>query len=353
VPSKFDEANATLDEAVSSKVIQPVVLTKNRFMVNGKEVPNAPQGSVAIFLKNIEPPLTAAQISDRINGVKSSTPGSELLQQITVTSLENGNGPTHSAVVVVANKNFSYDKNPIEWRARIAGPAWKAINDGIGKEANLQKVSNFDPQVAGDTQQAALFATLGSIIAIMAWIWLRFGDHKYGTATVLAMVHDTIMVVGAIGVAHWLANTIVGHALLLEAFRVNMTLVAAILTVMGYSMVDTIVVFDRIRENRGKYGVISRQLINDSVNQTLSRTLLTAGTTMMTLFVMYVWGGPAIHGFTFVLLIGILIGTYSSIAVAAPILLIGVKPMTGQKPSGKDTGSGTISQTVPVERIGA
>jgi len=136
-----------------------------------------------------------------------------------------------------------------------------------------------------------------------------------------------------------------------DAFRVNMTLVAAILTVMGYSMVDTIVVFDRIREIRGKYGILSRQLINDAINQTLSRTLLTAGTTLMTLLVMYIWGGPAIHGFTFILLIGIIIGTYSSIAVAAPFLLVGVRqPVAGQKPPTKQTGAtGTASPSGAVK----
>jgi SecD/SecF fusion protein len=94
---------------------------------------------------------------------------------------------------------------------------------------------------------------------------------------------------------------------------------------MGYSMIDTIVVFDRIRENRGKYGHVSRQVINDAVNQTLSRTLLTAGTTTVTVAIMYFFGGEGIHGFTFVLLIGILVGTYSSVAIAAPILLLGNK----------------------------
>src|SRR5687767_15324822 len=100
-------------------------------------------------------------------------------------------------------------------------------------------------------------------------------------------------------------------------------MVAAVLTVMGYSMNDTVVVFDRIRENRGKYGVLSRTIVNDSINQTLSRTLLTGGTTIVTIFVMYVFGGPGIHGFTFALLVGILVGTYSSICIAAPILLLG------------------------------
>jgi len=93
--------------------------------------------------------------------------------------------------------------------------------------------------------------------------------------------------------------------------------------VMSYSMIDTIVVFDRVRENRGKFGDLNRKTVNDSINQTMSRTLLTAGTTVVTLIGMYVSGGPGIHGFTFVLLIGILVGTYSSIVIAAPILLVG------------------------------
>jgi len=139
------------------------------------------------------------------------------------------------------------------------------------------------------------------------------------------MIHDTLLVIGFMGLAHlmsqyapWLAK-----ALLVEPFRINLTIVAAVLTVMSYSMIDTIVVFDRVRENRGKFGHLSRRIINDSINQTLSRTLLTGGTNLMTVFVMYVLGGPGIHGFTFVLLTGILVGTYSSVAIAAPLLLIG------------------------------
>jgi SecD/SecF fusion protein len=125
----------------------------------------------------------------------------------------------------------------------------------------------------------------------------------------------------------------------LEPFRINLTVVAGILTIMGYSMIDTIVVFDRIRENRGKYGHLDAQVIDDAVNQTLSRTLLTCGTTTVTVAFMYFLGGAGIHGFTFVLLVGILVGTYSSIAIAAPILLIGAqresRPPTGAKPVGQ------------------
>ena len=154
------------------------------------------------------------------------------------------------------------------------------------------------------------------------------------------MLHDTIMVIGAVGIAHllYLNARPVASRLLLEPFRLNLTLVAAILTVMSYSMIDTIVVFDRIRENRGKYGHLDRAVVNASINQTLSRTLLTAGTNVLTVFVMYVFGGPGIHGFTFVLLFGILVGTYSSIAIAAPILLISRHKNESGTGTGKTVG---------------
>ncbi|HEY7119328.1 MAG TPA: protein translocase subunit SecD [Tepidisphaeraceae bacterium] len=361
VPSRFDHFNAPVDQAVKAGAIQPIVMKNNQFRINGEVIADAPAGGAAIVLSNIDPPLPPGEIYNRVSRAQLGASGAEAeaVQRVQVVRLDgnaHADAPTRTAAVLVSNKNFDYSKNEADWREKLAGPAWKLVNEGIGREASLQKVSNFDPQVAGDTQRAAIFATLGSIVAIMIWIWLRFGDMKYGTATVVAMIHDTVMVVGAIGLSHWLANTLVGRGLAVEAFRLNMTIVAAVLTVMGYSMVDTIVVFDRIRENRGKYGTITRQLINDSVNQTLSRTLLTAGSTLMTLFVMYVWGGPAIHGFTFILLIGILIGTYSSIAIAAPILLIGAKqPAAGQKqqqkPSGAKATSAVASAGTPVGAV--
>src|SRR5205085_3082282 len=176
------------------------------------------------------------------------------------------------------------------------------------------------------------------------------------TATAVALLHDTFFTIAALGFAHYLADiSLFRHVLQIEPFRINLTVVAGILTIMGYSMIDTIVVFDRIRENRGKYGHVSRQVINDSINQTLSRTLLTAGTTMIMVGVMYICGGPGIHGFTFVLLVGILIGTYSSIAIAAPILLVGAKDLHDER-RGDGDGNGKKSQSPTrvqqLERVG-
>jgi SecD/SecF fusion protein len=179
-----------------------------------------------------------------------------------------------------------------------------------------------------------------SLIVIVGYIWLRFGNLRYGTATMVAMLHDTLVVLALIGFSHLLVQYVPGlaGALLLEPFRLNITMVAAILTVMSFSMLDTIVVFDRVRENRGKYGHLDKRVVNDSINQTMSRTLLTAGTNIVTLFFMYCFGGPGIHGFTFVLLFGILVGTYSSIAIAAPILLVSRRRAAATQPSAKKPG---------------
>ena len=113
---------------------------------------------------------------------------------------------------------------------------------------------------------------------------------------------------------------------MIEPFKINLPIVAAFLTIIGYSVNDTIVVFDRIREVRGKDPRMTRQMVNDSTNQTLSRTLLTSFTVMLVVVILYIFGGDAIHGFAFALMIGVLTGTYSSIYVAAPILLWLIHP---------------------------
>jgi SecD/SecF fusion protein len=184
--------------------------------------------------------------------------------------------------------------------------------------AGLQRVSNFDAQVAGETQREALIALVLSIAAIMAYIWVRFGNLKYGTATVVALLHDTLFVLAAVAWRTTWPTPGIGDALLIEPFRINLTLMAAVLTVMGYSMNDTVVVFDRIRENRGKFGHVSRDVDQRLDQPDLSRTLLTGGTTILTIFVMY--SSAAGHSRLYIrAAVGIVVGTYSSIAIASPI----------------------------------
>ena len=365
-PSKFDLASETVEAALAKAAVIPI--EKDSLDIDARPVPEAAGyvGGVAIVLRNLEPPISANEVRSRIDRA-AGAPGSEMnlgKWRIEVVGLDGDktkdkdNHPSKNVAVLAVNPAFPFAKSADGWREATAAPIWRLANEGVNREAKLQKVSNFDPQVAGDTQREAFLATVLSILAIMVYIWFRFGDMKYALAVVVALIHDTLIVIGAIGLSHYLDNGL-GRALMVEPFRINLTLVAAILTVMGYSMIDTIVVFDRIRENRGKYGKITRQVINDSVNQTLSRTLLTAGTTLTMVAVMYILGGAGVHGFTFVLLIGILFGTYSSVAIAAPILLAGgdanAKPspeaaMERRFPVGQPQRADATLTTVEVKR---
>ncbi len=347
LPSSFDAHKDPVAEATKQSIVVPITadLLKNQGAWPGEKVPERAGdfvGGVAVFLHNLEPKLTVSQIRDRVTQqqLQADTPQSVAQREIVVASGESSSEtPTSTAVVLTKDDDIPYAKDKEKWQDQLAGPMWQLVKNAVDRPAQLQQVKNFDASVAGDARNDALLALIMSVLAIMVYIWFRFGNLKYGTATVVALLHDTVFTIAALGFAHYLFLIPGLHeALQIEPFRISLTVVAGILTIMGYSMIDTIVVFDRIRENRGKYGHVSRQVVNDAINQTLSRTLLTAGTNVVTVAIMYFFGGPGIHGFTFVLLIGILVGTYSSVAIAAPILLIGnqaEQEITTPRPSGR------------------
>ena len=162
------------------------------------------------------------------------------------------------------------------------------------------------PTVGKQLEKQAALATLYSMAGMLVYLWFRF-QLIYGVAAVVACFHDTLITVGAFA---------------LTGQEISLTVIAAILTLVGYSMNDTIVVFDRIRENlRLSRREALPDVVNRSINQTLSRTVLTSGLTFLTVLSLYIFGGPVLKGFSFALVVGILIGTYSSIAVAAPMLV--------------------------------
>jgi preprotein translocase subunit SecF len=163
------------------------------------------------------------------------------------------------------------------------------------------------PKIGGELQQKALFAILLSLAATLAYLAVRF-EWRFGVAAVIATAHDVLLSLG-----------------LISTFRLEVALptVAAVLTIVGYSLNDTIVIFDRVRENMKKVGrrMELSEILNLSINETLPRTVLTSTTTLATLFALFVLGGSTIREFALILLVGILIGTYSSIFVASPVLL--------------------------------
>jgi SecD/SecF fusion protein len=207
----------------------------------------------------------------------------------------------------------------------VASPK-EALVKQVASELHLptsERLELFDPQLAGETQNRALAAIVLSWLAITMYLWFRFASWTFGTAAVLCLIHDLTFTIGLIGFSHYIVNyTPIGGFLLLEDFKLDLPAVAALLTLVGYSVNDTIVVFDRIREVRGKSPELTAKMINDSVNQTLSRTLLTSFTVWLVVFILYVAGGEGVHLFSFVMVIGVIVGTYSSIFVASPLLLI-------------------------------
>ena len=187
-------------------------------------------------------------------------------------------------------------------RARIVD----ALQAHYNNPFTVRNVQVVGPTVGKQLEKQATLATLYSLLGMLIYLWFRF-QLIYGVAAVVACFHDTLITVGFFALTNQ---------------EISLTVIAAILTLVGYSMNDTIVVFDRIRENLR----LSRReplpdLVNRSINQTLSRTVLTSGLTFLTVLSLYIYGGPVLRGFSFALVVGILIGTYSSIAVAAPMLV--------------------------------
>jgi preprotein translocase subunit SecF len=181
-----------------------------------------------------------------------------------------------------------------------------ALRARFGNAFTVRNVQVVGPTVGKQLEKQAGLATLYSMLGMLVYLWFRF-QLIYGVAAVVACFHDTLITVGAFALTNQ---------------EISLTVIAAILTLVGYSMNDTIVVFDRIRENLR----LSRReslpdVVNRSINQTLSRTVLTSGLTFLTVLSLYIFGGAVLRGFSFALVVGILIGTYSSIAVAAPMLV--------------------------------
>lgn len=203
---------------------------------------------------------------------------------------------------------------------------------------NIKSVQIVGPKVGGELRMQAIFATLYALGGMLVYIAFRF-EWIYGLAAVIAVFHDTIITIGLFS----LFNK-----------EISLTVIAALLTLVGYSMNDTIVVFDRIREN---LKILRREklesLINKSINQTLSRTILTSGLTFLTVLALFLFGGQVLHTFSFALVVGIIIGTYSSIFVASPILVFWQNYVEGRKKPGAPRGGVTVSapRQAPVKAV--
>jgi SecD/SecF fusion protein len=174
-------------------------------------------------------------------------------------------------------------------------------------------------KVAGNTKVTAIYALLASLLMIVLYVWVRFQNVAFGLAAVVALAHDVLVAVACLALSKYVAP-FMGWALV-DDFKISLDVVAALLTIVGFSINDTIVIFDRLRELRGKSPFVTADMVDKAVNQTLSRTILTSGTALLATLILYMFGGQGIHAFAFTMLVGIITGSYSTIYIAAPIVL--------------------------------
>ena len=188
-----------------------------------------------------------------------------------------------------------------------------ALNDRLkGNHHEIVRIDAVGPSIASDLKWSAVKALLASLLAILLYVGFRF-ELKFATAGVVAIFHDILTVLGLF--------SILGGLFDFMPLEMDQSIIAAFLTIAGYSITDTVVVYDRIRERiRGQKPSDYERIFNESMNQTLSRTIITSGTVLLSVLVLFIFAGPAIRGFAFAVFIGILIGTYSSIFVAAPLV---------------------------------
>jgi preprotein translocase SecF subunit len=189
-------------------------------------------------------------------------------------------------------------------------------------ELSVQKTDNVGPRFAADLKEGAIFSVLGSLLVIFVYILIRF-EWRFGVGAVAALFHDVLITLGVFSML---------HGYLPFSLQIDQTIIAAFLTIVGYSLNDTVVVFDRVREYVGLFKAERYEdVVNRSINNTLSRTIITSGTTLLVVVVLFIFGGEVLRGFAFALIVGILIGTYSSIFVASPVVVALRQKSTGRR----------------------
>ena len=179
------------------------------------------------------------------------------------------------------------------------------LND-LGNNFSFRRVENVGPKVSKELLRSGLIAICLSLSAMLFYIWIRF-EWQFSLGAIIALIHDVIITMGFFSVLE---------------FEINLSIVAALLTIVGYSMNDTVVIFDRVRENLRKYSSKDiNEISNLSINETLSRTIITSSTTLFALLSIFFFGGEILNGFSFAMILGVIFGTYSSIFIANPILI--------------------------------
>jgi len=362
------------DVGVSSKHVSTLVnhsiiipITHNSLAQIAPGLPNVDvsnyRGGVAILLQNITPPESVHSMTQRIANMSEEPDFANIeyrpfkvipLHYAATSALTKGAAqppPVTSAVVVAVDPNLLYDANSEAviqaWTQKVAAPQWRIVRTALTTSGGLAGITSFAPQVAAEARLNAVASVLISLILIVIYVWLRFGGIRYGFGVIFSLVHDAVVAVAATVLAVFIHQTVIGKFLLVDNFKINMTMIAAYLTIIGYSVNDTIVIFDRVRENRGRTKQpLTAKLVNDSINQCFGRTVWTTFTVFVVVLILYVFGGPGVHGFAYAMLIGVITGAYSTLAIASPMLLhVKDKPSNTHKTLTGGEGQSLTTQT--------
>jgi len=330
---------------VADKLIDNVVQDQSfsRFRAPERNVAEYRDG-VVLVLEDLRPRPTLDALREKLKHTRTVESQYEDIQDRTwmVAVLEGGPDQVITAAVVVRDPGLTLAQ-PEVWERRLAQQEWQLVSDALGQETSLASVQKFSSSVAETFRARAVAAVVLSFVLITIYIWVRFGSVRYSMAAITCLMHDVLTCVGLIALAEIVydhpATQGIAQSLGIMPFKIDLNMIAAILTIIGYSLNDTIIVMDRIRENRGRLPYASAEVIETSINQTISRTVITSGTTLLAVLILYFYGGEGVRAFSYALIIGVAVGTYSSIAVAAPLVWSGrregpgrVRPSPGEMP---------------------
>ena len=320
-------------DQLGTYINRPDVTTRIREYLDG----------VAVVVQDINPPVSLDDVRARIERMRQQPDfidcigrrvGVFGLDQAPVSPGTGGEEIDHFSTIAVCVYDDAINLKKMDAEQvdeRVSAAEWKLVSMALGQPPSLEQVNSFSSSVARTLAANAIVAVVLTLLGILVYIWVRFGSLRYSVAAIVALIHDVTIALGLLAITGIIGGTVLGHTLMIEEFRIDLGVVAALLTIIGYSLNDTIVILDRIRENRGKLPLPTAAIVNQSINQTFSRTMLTSITTITAVFIMYAMGGTGIRPFTFCLLTGLIVGTYSSVAIAAPLVFTGKASNSGSE----------------------
>lgn len=283
-------------------------------------------GGVAVFVEGIAPAISLEDAKARLSRMRAqpdfgpiSARDTDVIGVDLATPGDSAGGYSSIVLLSVDPKALLSKVDAATWDRVVAVPEWTLVNAALTQKLSLEQVSSFSPKVAENLAASAVVAVVLSMIGMLLYIWLRFGSLRFSMATIVAVGFNVCCCLGALALSLSAEGTPFGASTLIEGFRIDLNVISGLLTIIGYSLNDTIVILDRIRENRGKAEFTTKEMVNDAINQTFSRTVLTGGATLATACILFWLGGTGIRPFAYTFLIGLIAGTASSVMIAAPM----------------------------------